>query len=113
MPMQIEKLLSSVEEHLPSAEEHLLPLVEAVEQASGQRPHLSTVIRWCTRGSCGVRLESRVLGGRRYSCTPWVREFMERVTAAKDGHVSLPSMTPRQQTLAAIRAAKQLADRVG
>ena len=94
-------------------DEKLMPVVQSVELATGQRPHLSTVLRWCTRGSCGIRLESRVLGGRRYSCVPWVHEYMARVTAKKDGIVPTPEMTPRQQTLAANRAAKKLAARVG
>ena len=44
-------------------DEKLMPLVDAVDRATGRRPHLSTVLRWCTKGN--VRLESRILGGRR------------------------------------------------
>lgn len=95
-------------------DEKLLPLVEAVEKATGQRPHLSTCIRWCTRGCYGIKLESRVLGGKnRLTSEQAVLRFMDAVTAAKDGIVPTPTMTPRQQTLAANRAAKRLTERVG
>ena len=92
--------------------EPLLPLVDAVEKATGQRPHLSTCLRWCSRGSAGVRLECRVLGGRRMTSTEAVLRYVDAVTAAKDGGDFHKQSTPRQETLAAKRAAKQLAKRV-
>jgi len=94
--------------------EKLLPLVEAVELATGQRPHLSTCIRWCTRGTKGIRLESHCLGGQRRLASPEaVLRFVEAVTVARNSIEVLPSMTPRQATLAANRAASQLAKRLG
>lgn len=99
--------------HTTLTDEKLLPLVQAVEQATGQRPHLSTVLRWCTRGSLGIRLESRVLGNRRLTSEQAVLRYMEQVTSKKDGTLQQPEMTPRQRTLAANRAAKRLAERVG
>lgn len=95
-------------------DEKLYQLVEAVEKATGQRPHLSTCIRWCTRGCHGVKLESRVLGGtKRLTSEQAVLRFMDAVTAAKDGSVASDTPTPRQQATAANRAAKRLAERVG
>ena len=91
-------------------DEKLMPLVEAVDRATGRRPHLSTVLRWCTKGN--VRLESRILGGRRLTSVDAVLRYIEASTLARDGH-STPVTTPRQQTLAANRAAKKLAARVG
>jgi hypothetical protein len=94
-------------------DEKLLPLVKAIEQATGQRPHLSTAIRWCTRGCASVKLESRILGGKsRLTSEQAVLRFMDGVTAAKDGILTPATPTPRQQTLAATRAAKRLAERV-
>lgn len=93
-------------------DELLLPLVEAVHKATGRRPHLSTVIRWCTKGSHGVRMESRMLGGRRLTSPEAVLRYTEALTKARDGEVVKPFITPRQQTAAAERAAKRLANRL-
>ena len=92
--------------------ESLLPLVDAVEQATGRRPHLSTCLRWCTRGSRGVRLESRVLGGRRLTSIPAVHRYMDATTAASVGGSVAPVATPHQQAVAADRDAKNLAKRL-
>jgi hypothetical protein len=92
--------------------ETLLPLVDAVEQATGRRPHLSTCLRWCTRGSRGVRLESRVLGGRRLTSVPAVHRYMDATTAASVGGDVGPVVTPKQQEAAAEKAAKKLAKRL-
>ena len=93
--------------------ETLLPLIEAVQKATGRRPHLSTCLRWCQRGSSGVRLESRVLGGRRLTSTEAVQRYMNAVTTAKDGILSGPVVSPKQQRCRAARAAKKLAKLVG
>jgi hypothetical protein len=95
------------------SQESLSPLVCAVEKATGHRPHLSTVIRWCIRGSSGIRLESKVLGGRRLTSPEAVRRFMDSVTAAKDRTVPTPLLTIRQESTAATRAAQKLAALVG
>ena len=64
------------------ANEPLLPLVQAVENATGRRPHLSTVLRWCTRGVRGIQLESWMVGGRRLTSVQAVRRFVDAQTAA-------------------------------
>jgi len=92
--------------------ENLMPLVKAVEAATSRKPHLSTVLRWCQRGSCGIRLESRILGGRRLTSPEAVVRYMDAVTAAKDGHVT-PTISPKQQATRANRAAKKLSKIVG
>ncbi len=92
--------------------EKYLPLVDAVEQATGRRPHLSTCLRWCTRGSRGVRLESRVLGGRRLCTISAVIRYMTATTAASVGGMVAPVQTPHQANVAAERAAKKLAARL-
>lgn len=98
---------------MKASDEQLLPLVPAVEEATkGYRPHLSTVLRWCTRGSRGVRLESVVLGGRRLTSVAAVRRYMEATTAAADC-ATVPSESPKQADRRAKRAAELLAARVG
>lgn len=73
--------------------EYGLPLVEAIQKATGRRPHISTAIRWCQRcNRYGIRLESWMLGGRRVTSVEAVQRYNERnTTAANHGvteHVS-------------------------
>jgi hypothetical protein len=95
------------------ANETFLPLVDAVEQATGRRPHLCTALRWCTKPNrFGIQLESRVLGGRRLTTVASVLTYMEATTAASKGGMFAPAQTPRQQDVAAQRDAKKLAARL-
>lgn len=92
--------------------EKLLPLVAAVEQATGTRPHLSTVIRWATRGCRGVRLETAFVGGRRFTSVDAVRRFVEAGTA-QSGATMTSRPTPHQAAVGADRAAARLKQRLG
>lgn len=96
-------------------QDQLLPLVTAVEQATGLRPHLSTCLRWCTRGSKGIRLESWIVGGRRYTTVLAVRRYRDAVTSAseKTGRPSVTIVSPTQRARIAERAAKELAKVLG
>jgi Protein of unknown function (DUF1580) len=94
-------------------EEKLLPLVDAVEAATGQRPHLSTVLRWCQRGCHGVRLESRVLGAKRLTSPEAVLRFSDNCQAVRDGATPPQIETPKQATTRAKRSADKLAKIVG
>ena len=86
-----------------------LPLVDAVQQATGRRPHLSTVLRWCQRPNrYGIRLESWRIGGRRVTSVERVRAYNERTTAAADSEHGIPVSTPRQQTAAHAAAVRDL-----
>ena len=97
---------------LKLTDEKLHSLVEAVEKATGRRPHLSTCIRWCLRPSSGIRLESIILGGRRLTSEQAVIRYMEAITAAKDGAVSAPPQSPAASTRAAQRSADALKRRL-
>lgn len=94
-------------------DENLMPLVDAVHAATGRKPHLSTVLRWCQRGSCGIRLESRVLGGRRLTSPGAVLRYVDSVTQAKDGHITEPIESPKQSATRANRSAAKLSKIVG
>ncbi|MGN6547671.1 MAG: DUF1580 domain-containing protein [Aureliella sp.] len=95
-----------------ATKEKLYPLVEAVELETGIRPHLTTCLRWSSRGSRGIRLETCILGGRRLTSREAVRRYIDATTEARDGATPAPIETPAQQDRAAVRAAKQLADRL-
>jgi hypothetical protein len=44
------------------------------------RPHASTFARWATRGRNGVRLETVVIGGRRYTALEALQRFFSRLS---------------------------------
>ncbi len=90
-----------------SDEEKLLSLPAAVEAATGQRPHPSTLHRWRLRGIAGVRLETVRCGGKRLCSVEAVRRFLADVTAATDG-ASTPARTSRQRQAAIDRAEAEL-----
>ncbi len=97
---------------MSSSQSEYLPIVRAVELATGRRPHLSTVLRWCIRGSRGIRLDSRVLGGRRLTTVDAVHRYMDAVTAASVGGIALPAESPAATRRRVDRAARELAERL-
>ena len=68
--------------------ETLVPLSETgdwyAEQA-GYRPNRSTVHRWRTRGARGVKLETVLIGGKRFTSEEKLQAFNAATTAAADG----------------------------
>ncbi len=75
------------------------------------RPHHSTIYRWFRRGSRGVRLESVMLGGTRYTSREALQRFAERVTAAADGEsVESPNKTTRERQRDIDRAERDLSE---
>lgn len=58
-----------------------LSLADAAKILPG-RPHLSTVWRFATRGVRGVRLESFMSGGRRFTSVEEIHRFIAATTAA-------------------------------
>ena len=61
--------------------ERLIPIACVPEQAQlwppGTAPHAETVSRWARRGCRGVRLETILLGGRRFSSVEAVARFLD------------------------------------
>jgi len=93
-----------------SNDEKLLSLPAAVEAATGQRPHPSTLHRWRLRGIAGVHLETVRCGGKRLCSVEAVRRFLSAVTAATDGpQTATTSRTNRQRQAAIDRAERELA----
>ncbi len=66
--------------------EHLLTLAQAMHELPN-RPSPSTAWRWHRKGIHGVRLETTVVGGRRYTSREALDRFLSAVTSAAD---SLP-----------------------
>ena len=65
--------------------ESLAPLAEAVRLATGIEAHASTTSRWSTRGVAGIKLETVLVGGRRYASQEAVQRFVDGVTELKNG----------------------------
>jgi hypothetical protein len=64
--------------------EDVIPFAAAIRSLPG-RPHLSTGYRYISQRGCrGVRLESIVVGGRRFTNRQALRRFVEATTAAAD-----------------------------
>lgn len=93
-------------------DEKLHSLVDATENVTGRRPHLSTVIRWAIKPKYGIRLETIILGGRRLTSEQAIVRYMEAITAAKDGSVSVPPRSPAAEIKAAQRSADALKKRL-
>lgn len=73
--------------------ETLIPLSKAGEELPGGR-HLSTVNRWWRRGVRSVRLETVMVGGKRYTTREALHRFFAATTAAsltENGNAAPPS----------------------
>lgn len=86
--------------------ETLLSLNEAAKESPG-RPHLSTLHRWRLRGVRGVKLETCLVGGRRFTSREALERFAARTTAVADGEPA-PPRTPRQRSRSIERAERDL-----
>ncbi|GAA5510013.1 DUF1580 domain-containing protein [Novipirellula caenicola] len=58
----------------------------AVEQITGLRPHYNTIRRWRTIGICGVKLQTRRIGGRVVTSRDWLEQFFDDVTFARQSN---------------------------
>ena len=95
---------------LDVANETFLTMTEAVKILPG-RPNIATLWRWRTRGVRGVKLESCLVGGRRYTSRAALDRFIERSTAAGDGETVKPRTSRERQ--AAISLAERELDEAG
>ena len=59
----------------------LVPLTQAVKFIPG-RPHVSTIWRWATQGvgNPPIRLETSMVGGRRFTSRQAVERFVEQLS---------------------------------
>src|SRR5215211_197394 len=70
------------------------------------RPSVETLWRWRTAGCRGVKLETLLCGGRRYTSREALARFFSATTRAADGQ-SVRTETPRQRELAIARAERR------
>ena len=74
---------------------------------SGSRPNHSTWWRWWRHGVRGARLETVLVGGRRFTTAEAVLRFIAATTFAAPGELP-PSRTPRQRRVAHRQARRKL-----
>ncbi|MEI8375972.1 MAG: DUF1580 domain-containing protein [Planctomycetota bacterium] len=87
--------------------ETLLSLNEAARRLPG-RPNISTLHRWRLNGVHGVRLETCLIGGRRFTSHEALERFANATTAAAD-RTPVPPRTPLQRQRAIDAAEKAMA----
>ena len=72
-----------------------------VEKLTGQRIHRSTCERWRMRGVRGVKLQTILVGGRRYVDRDAFDSFIQATTsAADDGQATTHTPRSRRRSLA-------------
>lgn len=87
--------------------ETVIPINHAPKHYPYRRPNLSTVYRHFSRGCRGIRLETFVAGGRRYTTVEAIARFIERTTANSPGASVPPSCPTSRQREAVIRKAER------
>ncbi len=80
---------------------------EAAAQFPGRRPSRATMWRWYLRGCKGVKLETLLIGGQRYTSKAAIERFIQAQNQPKDQPQQLAPITPtqRQRQNAAARQA--------
>ena len=89
--------------------ERVIPIREAPKHIPG-RPSLASVYRWMTDGvRGGVRLESIVVGGQRFTSLEAIGRFIRATTANSPGaSAPVPRPTSRQREAAIRKAEREL-----
>lgn len=94
---------------IPIHDESLVP-VNKIPNHVPDRPHVATCWRWINRGCRGVKLETVLVGGKRYTSLEALQRFVERTTAAADGTSTVTASTPSARRKAHERACRELDD---
>ncbi|HEX5105013.1 MAG TPA: DUF1580 domain-containing protein [Pirellulaceae bacterium] len=97
--------------HVSTIDPYAIPYTPAGMKQLGLNPPPSpaTLHRWRLRGLRGVRLETFLRGGRRFTTRDAVENFFERITAIADRAEPL-GYTRRQEDEEIARAMKELED---
>lgn len=87
--------------------------ISLTQVAREEGVNVSTPWRWCLRGCKGVRLESFLVGGRRFTTREAFARFVAATTAAASGAPVAPQARTNRQRDAAIRRAEAELARAG
>lgn len=88
--------------------ETIFPVSEAPKHIPG-RPSKASCWRWVLQGVGGIKLESILIGGKRFTSHEAVQRFGDRRTAAADGETP-PARTSRQREASISKAEAELAE---
>ncbi|NLS97963.1 MAG: DUF1580 domain-containing protein [Planctomycetaceae bacterium] len=80
----------------------------------GKRVHHASVYRWWARGVSGIKLETIIISGERYTSREALQQFFEAVTKARDGareSAVTSAKTPPPKSPAARRKSNRDAER--
>lgn len=80
--------------------EQMIPLSKIpawCEKHIGHRVNRSTVHRWRLRGARGNKLETVLIGGRRYTSQEAMLRFFDTTTAIEDGGTESPQFNTHQR----------------
>lgn len=88
---------------------NLIPIGQASDHFPN-RPSIPTIWRWVLRGTRGARLDTVVVGGRRYTTADAIQRFIEATTANSlpGGTVVTRTSTRRQRDIE--RAERELSE---
>lgn len=87
--------------------ETLVPVSKIPSYFPG-RPHLATCWRFIQKGIRGIRLESVLCGGKRFTSLEALQRFVEATTASADGASTGKAFTPSAQRIAHEKACREL-----
>jgi hypothetical protein len=85
--------------------ETIFPVSEAPKHIPG-RPSKASCWRWVLQGVGGVKLESAVIGGKRFTSHEAIQRFVDRRTAATDDNAP-PSLTSPKREREISRAERE------
>lgn len=77
-------------------DEDLIRFSDAAKEFPG-RPSLATLHRWRLRGVRGIKLETLLIGGKRFTSFAALDRFARKLTAATASHSTSPRTTKRRQ----------------
>jgi len=89
--------------------EHLLTFAQLASKVPPNGTHVCTVYRWADKGCRGQKLETLMVGGRRYSTFEALLRFSDKITAS----VNKPKSLTSKEREAAIRAAEDRLESLG
>ena len=67
---------------MKSKDQQLKPLTKAIWEVTGRRVDESTAFRWAQKGCSGIRMDTWMVGNRRYTNRDAVRRFIQERTQA-------------------------------
>jgi len=76
--------------------ETVFPVSEAPQHIPG-RPSKASCWRWVLQGVGGIKLESILIGGKRFTSHAAIQRFVDQRTAASNGDSTTPSLTSLQR----------------